>query len=83
MKKNEIEPPPSWKAFSLELALYAVLLVAYFALVLHYLAGWFKDLYDHDRRLFAVMALVIMIGQTVLLELVSAGLVWLVLKKKE
>ena len=81
--KKEIEPPPSWKAFSFELFLYSIILVAYFALVLHYLAGWFKDLYDHDRRLFAIMALVIMIGQTTLLELVSAGLSWLVLKKKK
>ena len=80
--KKEIEPPPSWKAFSFELLLYSLLLVAYFALVLHYLGGWFKDLYDHDRRLFAVMALVVMIGQTTLLELVSGFLTWLVLKKK-
>lgn len=81
--KKEIQPPPSWKAFSLELFLYSILLVAYFALVLHYLGGWFKDLYDHDRRLFAVMALVVMIGQTVLLEFVSGFLVWFVRRKKE
>jgi F0F1-type ATP synthase membrane subunit a len=82
VKKKEIEPPPSWMAFTFEMVVYSIILVAYFALVLHYLAGWFKHLYDHDRRLFAVMALVIMIGQTTLLELVSAALSWLVLKKK-
>jgi F0F1-type ATP synthase membrane subunit a len=81
--KNEIQPPPSWKAFSLELALYSILLVAYFALVLHYLGGWFKDLYDHDRRLFAVMALTVMLGQTALLEFVSSFLIWLVRGKKD
>jgi len=78
-----MEPLPSWKTFLLELLLYAVLLVAYFALVLHYLGGWFKDLFDHDRKLFAVMALVVMILQTVGLELVSSSLVWLVRKKKK
>ena len=77
-----MEPLPSWKTFLLELLLYAILLVAYFALVLHYLGGWFKELYDHDRQLFAVMALVVMIAQTVGLEIVSSFLIWLLRRKK-
>jgi len=77
-----MEPLPSWKTFLFELLLYAVLLVGYFALVLHYLGGWFKELYDHDRDLFAVMALVIMIAQTVGLEIVSSFLIWLLRRKK-
>jgi hypothetical protein len=78
-----MEPLPSWKAFLVELLLYAVLLVVYFSFVLHYLGGWFKELFEHDRTLFAVMALVIMIGQTVGLEVVSSSLIWLVRKKKK
>jgi uncharacterized membrane protein (UPF0182 family) len=78
-----MEPLPSWKAFLFELLLYAILLVAYFAFVLHYLGGWFKELFDHDRRLFAVMALVVMIGQTVGLEIVRSFLVWLLRGKKK
>jgi pilus assembly protein TadC len=78
-----MEPLPSWKTFFFELLLYAVLLVAYFAFVLHYLGGWFKELYDHDRDLFAVMALVVMIGQTVGLEIVSGFLIWLLRRKKK
>jgi Kef-type K+ transport system membrane component KefB len=78
-----MEPLPSWKTFFVELLLYAILLVVYFAFVLHYLGGWFKDLFDHDRTLFAVMALVIMIGQTVGLEVVSSSLIWLVRRKKK
>jgi hypothetical protein len=81
--KSPMEPLPSWKTFLLELLLYAVLLVVYFAFVLHYLGGWFKELYDHDRDLFAVMALVIMITQTVGLEIVSSFLVWLMRVKKK
>ncbi|HEV3272599.1 MAG TPA: hypothetical protein VGZ93_10505 [Candidatus Methylacidiphilales bacterium] len=78
-----MEPLPSWKTFFLELALYAILLAAYFALVLHYLGGWFKELYDRDRDLFAVMALVVMIAQTVGLEIVSSFLIWLLRRKKK
>jgi pilus assembly protein TadC len=77
-----MEPLPSWKTFLMELLLYAILLVAYFAFVLHYLGGWFKELFDHDRDLFAVMALVVMIAQTVGLELVSSFLIWLLRRKK-
>jgi uncharacterized membrane protein (UPF0182 family) len=78
-----MEPLPSWKTFLLELLLYATLLVAYFAFVLHYLGGWFKDLYDHKRNLFAVMALAVMIGQTVGLELVSGFLIWFLRGEKQ
>jgi hypothetical protein len=73
----------SWKSFAIELALYAVLTVAYFFFVLHNLNGWFKELFDHDRRLFAVMALVVMLGQTVGLQIVCDSLVWLVRKRKK
>jgi Kef-type K+ transport system membrane component KefB len=68
---------PTWKSFVFELVIYAVLVVAYFFLVLHYLGGWFKELFDHDRQLFAVMALVVMIGQAVGLEIVCGALFWL------
>ena len=78
-----MEPLPSWKTFFLELLLYAILLVVYFTLVLHYLGGWFKELYDHDRKLFAAMALVVMIGQTLGLEAVSSFLIWLLRGKKK
>jgi magnesium-transporting ATPase (P-type) len=77
-----MEPLPSWKTFCLELLLYAILLVGYFAFVLHYLGGWFKELFDHDRRLFAVMALTVMITQTVVLEFVSSFLIWFLRRKK-
>ena len=78
-----MEPLPSWKTFFFELLLYAVLLVAYFVFVLHYLGGWFKELFDQDRKLFAFMALVVMIGQTVGLEIVSSFLIWLLRVKKK
>ena len=78
-----MEPLPRWRTFLLELLLYSILVVAYFAFVLHYLGAWFKELFDHDRQLFAVMALVIMIGQTVGLEIVKTLLIWLLRGKKK
>ncbi len=81
--KSTKQPLPTWTAFAIELSLYSVLVVAYFLFVLHFLGGWFKDLYDHNRTLFAIMALVIMIGQAVGLEIVSSLLVWIFGVKKK
>jgi hypothetical protein len=80
--KKKLGPLPTWTAFVVELLIYAMLVVTYFFLVLHYLSDWFKELFDTDRRLFAIMALVVMIGQTAVLEVVSSTLVWLVRRKK-
>jgi uncharacterized membrane protein len=78
-----MDPLPTWKSFAIELLLYSVLIVGYFFCAMHYMAGWFKELYDQDRKLFAVMALVVMIGQTVGLEIVCGFLIWLVRGKKK
>ena len=76
MAKETNASVPTWRVFVVELTIYATLLVAYFFLVLHYLGGWFEDLFDHHRTMYAVMALVIMIGQAAGLELISSGLIW-------
>ena len=81
--KSSKQPLPTWSAFAIELLLYAALVVAYFFFVLHYLSGWFKELHDHNSTLFAVMALVVMIGQAVGLQIVCDSLVWLVRKRKK
>jgi Kef-type K+ transport system membrane component KefB len=64
--------PPNWKIFSCELLVYAVLVFAYFVFVLHYLGDWLFDLFQHNRTTFALMALVLMIGQAVGLEAISS-----------
>ena len=81
--KSSKQPLPTWQSFTVELLLYAVLVVAYFFFVLHYLGGWFKELFDHNRTLFAVMALLVMIGQAVGLEIVCGFLIWLMRKRKK
>jgi hypothetical protein len=62
------------RAFLIELAVYAVFVTAYFFLVLHYLSGWLQDLHLNHVRLYAVMAIVLIIGQAVVLESVTTAL---------
>ena len=59
------------KPFLIELTIYAVLMFAYFFLVLHFLTGWFKGLFDDHRTWYAFAGLGVMIGQAVGLEYVT------------
>ena len=77
------QPLPTWTGFAFELALYSAVIVAYYFFVLPSFGAWFKELYDRSHTLFAVMALVVMIGQAVGLELVCTFLVWLVGGRKK
>jgi len=67
-------PRTNWTTFTLELLIYALLVFAYFGLVLHYFTGDLLDMYEHHRRWFAITALALMIGQAVGLEIVSSFL---------
>ena len=62
------------RAFLLELAVYAVLVTGYFFLVLHYLSGWLQELHLHHVKTYALVAIVLIIGQAVLLESVTTWL---------
>jgi uncharacterized membrane protein len=62
------------KAFLVELVVYAVLVVAYFFLVLHLLAGWLYDLQTHRLTAYAFVAIALIIGQAVVLENVTTWL---------
>jgi hypothetical protein len=64
----------SLKLFVLELFLYAALVAGYYFLVLHLLGPTLKDIYDHQRRLYAGLALGLIIGQGFLLEILTRGL---------
>jgi uncharacterized membrane protein len=59
------------RAFAIELAIYALLVVAYFFLVLHFLGGWLYQLESHHRYTYAGVAILLMIGQAVLLQNVT------------
>ena len=62
------------QAFLVELGIYGVFVTGYFFLVLHFLAGWLQDLYLHHLNLYALMAILLIIGQAVLLESVTTAL---------
>lgn len=62
------------KPFLVEIAVYAVLVTVYFFLCLHFLGDWLKGLFDGDRRIYACVALGLMLGQGVLLEVTTTWL---------
>jgi hypothetical protein len=65
-KRTELKN--SLKQFLAEFVVYAVLVTVYYLLVLHFLGNGLKRLYDHDRKLYAGLALALIIGQGLLLE---------------
>ena len=71
------------RAFLVELGVYAVFVTAYFLLVLHFLAGWLQDLHLHHVKIYASVAIVLIIGQAVLLESVTTGLLRLIRGRSE
>lgn len=68
MKK---EAAKTLRAFLIELVAYAALVVAYFLLVLHFLGGWLHQLESHHRYTYATVAILLIIGQAVVLESVT------------
>jgi len=68
------EQTKTFRAFLVELAIYVVFVTVYFFLVLHFLAGWLQDLHLRHVKLYAFMAIVLIIGQAVLLEMVTTWL---------
>lgn len=71
------------KAFLVELTIYAVLVVAYFFLVLHLLGGWLHELQQHHRTVYASVAILLIIGQAVVLESVTSLLLRLLRGRTE
>ena len=71
------------QAFLVELAIYGVFVTGYFFLVLHFLSGWLQDLHLHHVKLYALMTIVLIIGQAVLLESVTSWLLRLLRGRTE
>ena len=71
------------RAFLIELALYAVLVTEYFFLVLHFLSGWLQNLHLHHVKLYALIAIALIIGQAVVLESVTTWLLRLLRGRSE
>ncbi len=60
-----------FKSFSIELVIYAGLVVGYFFLVLHFLGGWLYHLFREERKTYAAVAILLIIGQGFLLEVLT------------
>ena len=68
MKKQAAK---SLRAFAIELAIYAVLVIIYFFLVLHLLGEWLYRLETQHRYVYAAVALLLIAGQAVALDAVT------------
>ena len=73
----------SLKTFIVELVIFAGLVVAYFFLVLVFLADWLKRLFDQSKPTYALVALTLIASQGVVLEIISALLLKVVESKIE
>ena len=80
MKK---ETAKTLRAFLIELAIYAVLVVAYFFLVLHFLGEGLQQLEQNHRYSYAMVAILLMIGQAVVLQNVTTFLLRLIRRRAE
>jgi hypothetical protein len=80
MKK---ETAKTLRAFVIELMIYAVLVVVYFFLVLHFLGEGLQQLERNHRYSYAGLAILLMIGQAVLLQNVTTFLLRLIRGRSE
>ena len=75
MKKEAVK---TMRAFVIELVVYTALVVVYFFLVLHFLGAWLYQLETHHRYTYAGVAILLIIGQAVLLQYVTTFLLRLI-----
>jgi hypothetical protein len=61
----------SVKSILLEVLVYAALVAVYYLLVLHFLGDGLQHLYQSDRRVYAALALALIMGQGLLLEMLT------------
>jgi len=73
-KTEQKKSEPSLKAFAVQLAVFAALVVSYFFLVLSFLSHWLKELFDENKLIYALVAWALMAAQGVVLEIIAAAL---------
>jgi hypothetical protein len=67
-------PAQTLRAFLIELVVYSALVVAYFFLVLHFLAHWINELEPRHIKTYALVSIGLIIGQAILLEIITTWL---------
>jgi hypothetical protein len=70
-------------SFLVELALYSVLVIVYFFLVLRFIGPWLGDIYRDHIRFYALLSVGLILGQAVLLEWVTTFLLRLIRGRSE
>jgi hypothetical protein len=71
------------RAFAIELVIYALLVIVYFFLVLHLLGQWLYQLEVQHRYVYAGVAILLIVGQAVLLESITTFLIRLIRGRSE
>jgi hypothetical protein len=61
--------------FAIELIVYGIMVVVYFFLVLQTIGPWLTDLYYTNLRVYAVVALVLIVVQAVFLGWITSFLI--------
>ena len=79
--KTEISA--TFRAFLVEILVYALLVVGYFFLILHSLSDWLQELHLHHVTLYAAVSVAIIIGQAVLLDTTTTWLLRLIRRRSE
>jgi hypothetical protein len=77
------ETATTLRAFLVELAIYAVLVFGYFFAVLHFLGDWLFELQQHHHVVYAGVAILLIIGQAVVLESVTTFLLRIIRGRTE
>jgi len=71
------------RSFLIELMLYAGLVVVYVFVVIGFLGNWLDALYEHHKIRYAFAALLLIVGQGVVLEMVTANLLRLIRRRSD
>ena len=79
----EDKPKFAVRSFLVELLVYSGLVVAYVFLVIRLLGNWLDGLFEHSKTHYAIAALLLIIGQGVLLEMVTSLLLKMVRRRTE
>jgi cytochrome c biogenesis protein CcdA len=70
------------KSFSIELPVYAGLVLGYFFLVLHFMGAWLFHLFQQERGWYAAMALILIVVQGFVLEALTRLLLKLIRRNR-
>jgi cytochrome c biogenesis protein CcdA len=82
-KARRSEMKNSLRSFLIELLVYAVLVFAYFLLVLKYLGHWLFHLFHDERKTYAWVALGLIVVQGVVLEALTRLLLGIIKPRME